>query len=453
MKTVGNISRFLAGLLFIFLGFISYVNLFGLGNILSEHILQAKAIGVPPLTVAMSVFLCVVEFAIGIMLITNTYKKVLVSRILIGILFMFSGFVKGVDPLGTAYKIEEYMQVFGFEWAIPLTFALSVFLCTLEFTVGVLILTNSFKKIAKWLLLLMMCFFLVTTFTDAITNQVSDCGCFGDAVKLTNWQTFWKNVILLVPTLFIFFYQDIRKEKWISSKIKDWVVLGISVLVMAGFCLYNFYNEPVIDFRPWKTGTQIMPKKRGEIQSFVTYKNKQTGEEMEFPSAKLMEYYNDTVWQNTWEFKDSRVVDPNQLSENVKGFSMLDADKNDHAQTIIGNPDFQFIVTSYDLTKINEKGLQNFKTFLEKAQQGNVSVVFLTASLQEDIDQFKQKDPSFEFIEYYGADDKAIKTMMRSNPGLILLKNGTVLAKWHYNKFPNPAEIPMDELAKKYGVE
>ena len=128
----------------------------------------------------------------------------LISRLLVGCVFVFSGFVKGIDPLGTAYRIEDYFIAFGTQWAIPLALYLSVFLCTVEFSIGILLLLNVRIKEVAWLLLLMMLFFTCTTFYDALYNPVPDCGCFGDAIKLTNWQTFLKNIVLMVFVLTIF---------------------------------------------------------------------------------------------------------------------------------------------------------------------------------------------------------------------------------------------------------
>ncbi len=443
--------RIVIGLLFIILGFITVANPFGLAGKMGEHILIARTEGTTIMTFAMAIFLCILEFVIGILLLTNTYKKIFISRIFMGILFMFSAFVKGVDPLGTAYKIEEYMHVFGFEWAVCFALPLSILLCTLEFLVGVLILTNTCKKPAKWLLLLMMSFFLVTTFIDALTNNVSDCGCFGDAVKLTNWQTFWKNVVLMIPSLFIFCYQNTKKETWIPSKLKDWVVLLIGAAAMISFCLYNYYNESVIDFRPWKVGNHMMPKEKEEIKSFVIYRNKQTGEKMEFPSVDLMKYYQDTVWRADWEFVDSKVIDPNEIA--APGFSMLGPDGSDHAKTLIGSPDYIFIATSYNLKDMSHKGIEELGELLEDVSEKGYHLVFLTSALPEEVDAFKTDYKGFENVDFYFADDKAIKTMIRSNPGLMLMKNGTILGKWHYRNIPDLDDIPFGKLSNKYKAD
>lgn len=146
------------------------------------------------------------------------YTLNVLCRWIVGLVFIFSSFVKGVDPMGTSFKVQEYMTAWSvgsltFEWALPLATPLAVALVSAEFLVGVLLLTNSFRRFSAWLLALMMLFFTCTTLIDAITNKVTDCGCFGDAVKLTNWQTFWKNIALDIPTVWIFLTRNLNRRR------------------------------------------------------------------------------------------------------------------------------------------------------------------------------------------------------------------------------------------------
>lgn len=182
------------------------------------------------------------------------YSLNVVCRWAVGLVFLFSSFVKGVDPMGTMFKVQDYMsnwELFGmnFEWAHPLAGALAVALICAEFLVGVMLICNSFRVVAIWLLSLMMVFFTVTTFIDATTNLVDDCGCFGDAVKLTNWQTFWKNIVLDVPTVWLFLTRKMRLRRRFE---RDCIVVLLGLVLALVFCVYNIKHEPVIDFRPWK---------------------------------------------------------------------------------------------------------------------------------------------------------------------------------------------------------
>ena len=369
-----------------------------------------------------------------------------ICRIFVGLVFLFSSFVKGVDPMGTAYKIQEYMTAWSigsltFEWALPFATFLSVTLVTLEFLVGVLLITNSLRKLTAWTLLLMMTFFLVTTLIDAITNKVTDCGCFGDFIKLTNWQTFWKNVVLMVPTLVIFFCRNLKKKH--RTYERDILIFLFAVAAMVGFAIYNINNEPVLDFRPWKVGNQMIKQTDGKIQSFVTYQNTATGEIMEFPSEQLMVYMQDTNWEKQWEFLDSRVVDPAQIQ--ADGFSMIGIDGEDHTKELIGSPEPIIIVTSHDISEINDKGIESMQRVRDIAEQHNVKYVFLTASLPEDAEKFLN-DNDMGYIPYFLADEKAIETMLRSNPGYILLKDAIVKGKWHYRNYNKIRSVDFEQL-------
>lgn len=369
-----------------------------------------------------------------------------ICRIFVGLVFLFSSFVKGVDPMGTAYKIQEYMTAWSigslsFEWALPLAPYLSVALVTIEFLIGALLITNSLRVINAWLLLLMMTFFLVTTLIDAITNKVTDCGCFGDFIKLTNWQTFWKNVVLMVPTLVIFFCRHIKKKH--RTFERDILIVLFAIAAMVGFAIYNINNEPVLDFREWKVGNKMIPETDGKIVSYVTYKNKATGQTEEFLSEKLMDYMQDTNWENEWEFVDSRVVDPTVIA--APGFSMLGIDGVDYAKEIIGSPDPVIIATSHDIDEINSNGIESLQRVKDIAEQHNVKYVFLTASLPENVEKFLE-DNKLSEVSYFLADDKAIETMLRSNPGFILLKDAIVKGKWHYRNYNKIRSVDFENL-------
>ena len=360
------------------------------------------------------------------------------SRLFVGITFVFSGFVKGVDPMGFSYKIEEYLNVFGFEWAIPLAFAAALIMCALEFTIGVSLIFNAHKKLTAWILLLFMLFFTALTFTDALTNKVDDCGCFGDAVKLTNWETFWKNVILMVPTIIIFCYRNRKAKKKTFERDTLIVVMGFAAMILFG--IYNRCNEPVLDFRPWKVGNRMMNEKRGEIRNYVTYENTETGESSRFLSSELMKYYEDSTWEETHKWVKTETEDPNEIF--AEGFSMLGTDNIDHSKEIIGGNDHVLILTLHDLD-ISKKGLRNLKNVYREATEANIHIVLLTCALDNELQNFLTAN-DLENMEYYFADDKAIKTIARANPGLIWLKDAVVMGKWHYRNFPELADLSLN---------
>lgn len=358
-----------------------------------------------------------------------------VSRWIVGLTFLFSSFSKGVDPLGTSYKIQEYMTAwsigsFSFEWALPMATFLSVAMITLEFFVGVLLITNCWRKLGAWLLLLMMSFFTITTFIDALTNKVTDCGCFGDMVKLTNWETFGKNVVLMVFTIIVFCCRSKFSKK--RTFERDILVAFFSIGVAISFQLYNIANEPILDFRSWKIGNRMMPEEKGEVVTYLKYKNKTSGEIDEFTSDKLMDYYKDTAWVSNWEFVDSRIEDPNEIY--ADGFSMMDPTGEDYAKDIIGSPDYVLIATIHHLNDIDDKGIRRMKQVYRYAQERGLYMVLLVSvsSSQTEVVDFLLEN-KMDNIEFYYADEKAIETMLRSNPGFILLRNSVVVNKWHHS--------------------
>ena len=357
------------------------------------------------------------------------YTLNVVCRWVVGLVFLFSSFVKGVDPMGTTFKVQEYMTAWSiggltFEWALPFADFMSVALICAEFLVGVLLITNAYRRLSAWLLVLMMLFFTVTTLADAITNKVTDCGCFGDAVKLTNWQTFWKNVALDVPTVYIFLTRNMRHKRRFE---RDGLIFIFAAAAMLVFEIYNIKHEPVIDFRPWKIGNKMMDLENTEgMKSYVTYRNTKTGESEEFESAQLMDKLSDSEWAAEWEWESSRVVDPREIA--APGFSMLDLEGEDRAMDLLPAEDGMLIVTVHHIDKVNAKGVREVKRAVTLAEENGIKIVMLTAALPEEV-QAWMADNDISGLDYLFADATAIETMMRGNPGFMYVKNATVVDK------------------------
>ena len=357
------------------------------------------------------------------------YALNVVCRWAVGLVFLFSSFVKGVDPMGTAFKVQEYMTAWSiggltFEWALPFASFLSMTLICAEFLVGVLLITNAYRRLSAWLLAAMMLFFTVTTFIDALTNKVTDCGCFGDAVKLTNWQTFWKNIVLDVPTVWLFLTQGLRYRRRFE---RDGLIFIAAVAAMLIFGVYNIKHEPVIDFRPWKIGNQMMDLENNEgMKSYVTYRNKLTGETEEFESAALMERLSDTAWAEVWEWESSRVVDPREIA--APGFSMMDLEGEDRAIDLLPAEDGMIIVTVHHLEKLDDRDAREVRAALRAAEDNGIRIVMLTSALPEEV-QAWLAETGISGLDYLFADATAIETMMRGNPGFMYVKNATVIDK------------------------
>ena len=356
------------------------------------------------------------------------YTLNVICRWVVGLVFLFSSFVKGVDPMGTTFKVQEYMTAWSiggltFEWAQPLAGVLSMGLICAEFVVGVLLITNAYRRLSAWLLVLMMLFFTVTTFVDALTNTVTDCGCFGDAVKLTNWQTFWKNIALDVPTVWIFLTRNVRRKRRFE---RDAIIMLIAVAAMLVFGIYNIKHEPVIDFRPWKIGN-VMVEER-EPMNHMLMRNVETGEE------KMVDYKNGD-WASVpeeykdferWEILQSTSDEPFEVK--APGFSMLDLAGDDRAIDLLPAEDGLVIVTVHHLEDIDEKGVREVRVALGMAEDNGMRIVMLTSALPEEV-QAWLADNRISGLDYLFADATAIETMMRGNPGFMYIENATVVDK------------------------
>ncbi|NTW34345.1 MAG: DoxX family protein, partial [Bacteroidetes bacterium] len=235
----------------------------------------------------------------------------IITRSLVGILFMFSGFVKGVDPLGFTYKLHEYFIAYHIDWLSPLALTLSVILCALEFTIGVMLVFGVKPKLSSWLAFIMMFFFTVLTLLSAIYSPVSDCGCFGDAIKLTNWETFYKNVVLIAFTIFLLLTLKNAKSAFSPKNEIGIIILGAGVLVFVS--IFSLRHLPIIDFLPWKVGNKISEQviatpEKADI--FLVYKDKKTGQLFEY-TAKTLPYNDSAKWASI-EFVEQKkkIIEP-----------------------------------------------------------------------------------------------------------------------------------------------
>ena len=358
----------------------------------------------------------------------SDYTLNVVARWFVGLVFIFSSLVKGVDPMGTMFKVQEYMSnwsigSFGFEWALPMAGFLSMALICAEFTVGVMLITGVYRLLSAWLLALMMLFFTCTTLIDAITNKVTDCGCFGDAIKLTNWQTFWKNVVLDVPTVWIVITRRVRYKRMFE---RDGLTMIAAAAAMTVFGLYNIKHEPIVDFRPWKIGNKMVVEH--EVMNHLTVRNLKTGEE------KVVSYRNGE-WESVpqeykngkqWEIVSSTTDEPVEIK--ADGFSMLNMENEDYAAELLRTEEGLLIITIYDLDKLDNKAGESVRRAMRRAEEAEVQAVLLTSCLPEEIQGWLH-DNQLDALDYYFADGTAIKAMMRGNPGFMFIKDAIVVDK------------------------
>lgn len=342
-----------------------------------------------------------------------------VCRILVGGLFIFSSFTKGVDPLGTKYKMLDYFAAYHIEWLNEAAMVLAVLMILAEFLIGICLLTNVCPKIATIGGAAFMLMFTTVTLFDALYDMVPDCGCFGTAVKMTNWQTFYKNLVIdavLLPLVI--------NIKSIGCKLqpRTQFLIGLFYAILfTGFEIYNYRHLPVVDFMNWKVGRQMNAQPEQEQQIYLTFKNNVTGETQEFLSPDYP--WNDSAWMSQWVFVDQRVVGGNSYI----GFSALDQDGDDVTEMILNTKNL-LMFTSHDLDGITEKEWEKIKAITEKASAKGYEVIWVTAATADEVEQIQTRYP-FVYEVYYG-DELEIKTIVRFNPGLIWLDDGLVKDKW-----------------------
>jgi uncharacterized membrane protein YphA (DoxX/SURF4 family) len=361
----------------------------------------------------------------------NRFLKVI--RILLGILFIFSSAVKGVDPIGTAYRVEDYLLAYGFDSLVELKLVIAMALITTEFILGFALIFRFRYKIVSWATFAMMLFFLVVTWFDATENMIPDCGCFGDAIKLSNWATFYKNIVLILMALSLLF-----AGKKGQPQMKPILQNIIIIIAASGFLWFQFYNYdhlPLIDFRTWKEGKDMKIKNADKQKIYVIYKNKQTGEQKEYLTPNYP--WNDSIWKTNWEFVNQRVDN----SEVIKPHDLVieDEENNDVTQDVIENPGYRLLIISPDLDEASGTGMIKAAYLAEKLENENVESTLICATGPEEVKKYL----TLYKINYpvYYADDIGLKAMIRSNPGMLLLHNGIIIKKWHHNDFPTLAEI------------
>ncbi len=369
------------------------------------------------------------------------------SRILAGLLFLYSGFVKGIDPLGSAYKFNDYFEAFGLSFMMPISLSLSFFLSAAEFLLGAALITGLRMRVFAWLSLLFMSFFTILTFYLAIKNPVSDCGCFGDAIILTNWQTFYKNLIINIFVGFVFFQREHYKRLW--SSILEYIMLAIIFVSFILFSWYNYNHLPLIDYRPYKVGTHIpsamLVPEGAAVDVYKTifyYKNLKTGEVKEFNDKNY-------PWQDTlnWSFSsyESKLVSKG-FEPTIHDFSLKTNSGIDTTEQILAAQGYTFFLVSYELDVANYNALVKADEFAIAAAKKGLGFYCLTSATAESIEAFKIK--SNVHYSFLSTDKIPLKTIVRSNPGLVLIKGGTILANWHYNDIPSTKFLDGDIMSE-----
>ncbi len=361
------------------------------------------------------------------------------SRIIIGLVFIFSGIVKAIDPLGSAYKFHDYFQAFNLGFLDSLALVLAVFMCTAEFISGFSVLTGLRYKTGILGVLILMAIFTPLTFVLALTNPVSDCGCFGDAIHLTNWETFGKNIILVL--LLIIIYRERNQFKKLFSATIEWVIILITIVLFIVFSLLNLKYLPVIDFLPYKTGVRIadkmvVPKGVPSDEYKTTFIYEKNGIRKEF---SLNNY---PAHDSSWKFIDQKsVLIKKGYKPPIHDFIITTTDGDDITQQILSYPGYSVFMISKKLSEARKSHLSDGFRIGKYCLANGINFYVLTSSGSDEVKGYENG------LNFCSADETTLKTMVRSNPGYILLKNGTIVGKWSW------ANVPGEEWFGKFVIE
>ena len=359
-------------------------------------------------------------------------------RIFVGVLFIISGFVKLNDPVGFSFKLQEYFapDVLNMEFMSPFALGLAIILVIVELVLGVALIIGYYKRLTMWLLLLMIVFFTFLTFYSAYFNKVTDCGCFGDALPLTPWQSFTKDVILLIMIVFLFI--NIKHIKPFFSNFSRSIIIFATFIACLSFGYYVLMHLPAIDFRAYKEGVNIsegmtIPEGAPEAVFDYHWKFNINGEEKiittqgEYPSS-----------DGEFVAVETEVVEKGYVPP-IHDFT-IEKDGDNFTEKFLNTPNL-IVIIAYDLSKTEWNGWPVIKELTNEALKKGYSVIGLTASGDASVNDLKEKQ-NINF-DFYFTDATTLKTIVRSNPGIVKLHNGTIIQKRHWN---DADEIELETL-------
>lgn len=359
------------------------------------------------------------------------FKKIslMLIRLIVGGLFIFSGLIKVNDPVGTSIKFEEYFDVFSFDIAPffaylkDISLPLAVILVVLEVVLGVMLILGVKLRLTVILLSLMILFFTFLTFYSAYFNKVTDCGCFGDAIKLTPWESFYKDIFLLVLIAILFFFRkDLRDTR--SPLLNGFAVF--SLLLSLTLAIVAIRNLPFIDFRAYKQGVNIpeaMQPSQPLEYSYIMRKDEQETVFDQYPSDE------------SYEFVDMQLKNPDALPK-ISDFSIWNEQGDFTEEVFTGK---KLVVLISNISKMSEKGLERMTSLIHSLEGTDIEAIVVAASSEDEIKSLLKQ---FNWnVKHFMGDATVVKTIIRSNPGIMLLKEGTVIKKYHHNNSPSTAEV------------
>jgi uncharacterized membrane protein YphA (DoxX/SURF4 family) len=365
----------------------------------------------------------------------------IISRIIVGLVFIFSGAVKAVDPLGSAYKFSDYFQAFHLEFLQPFSLVPAIILFTAEFIAGFSVLSGYRHKSGIWGVMILMCVFTPLTLILAISNPVSDCGCFGDAIHLTNWQTFGKNIILLILVLVLFTGRNQARQLW--TPLKEWIVISILTILFVIFSLLNLRYLQLFDFLPYKTGINIpvsmkIPEGKPVDEYLSTFIYEKDSVQKEFT---LENYPAD---DSSWKFIDQKsVLIKKGYQPPIHDFRITNPDGRELTDIILTDPGYTLLMISAKLKKAGQKPLNKGFELGAKCLAEGINFYVVTASGSDEVMGYNNG------LTICIADETTLKTIVRANPGYLMLKEGTIIGKWSWATIPPEEQFSGDMPVKQ----
>ena len=376
--------------------------------------------------------------AIALTLLVN------VCRFLLGATFVFSGFAKAIDPIGTQYKLQDYLSAVGLGGMVPdiVTLLASLALSTLEFSLGVFVLFAIRRHLVSKILVAFMAVMTIVTLWIALFNPVKDCGCFGDVLHLTNVETLLKNIVLLAASV-VLAWQPLQMYRFLSRSTQ-WIAVNYTILFVLLLSAHCLYHLPLIDFRPYHIGMNIkkgmeIPAGAPQPQFDTTFILQKNGVKKEF----TLDNYPDS----TWQFVDSKTVQTKEgYVPPIHDFSIQKPNGDDITDSVLTAKGYVFLLVSPHLEQADDSNFGDIDQLYEYCQEQKIPFYCLTASTKKDIDHWA--DITGAEYPFCFTDETTLKTIIRSNPGLLLLKNGTIIRKWSHNDLPSSMSLnaPLSKL-------
>lgn len=351
-----------------------------------------------------------------------------ISRILVGVLFILSGFIKANDTIGFSYKLIEYFEIFNMHFFVDYAVGLAMFICIFEIMVGVALLLGAYTAPNMWLLLLMIVFFTLLTGYSAITHKVTDCGCFGDAIKLKPFESFMKDVVLLILIIIMFFGQFYIAP--LFNKTVTAIAMGVALLVTTFFTFNTYMFLPKIDFLPYKVGNDIkeqmtLPPNAKKDSIVMLFIYEKAGKQVEFTMDDIQNGKNDDSYKFI-DRKDKVIVEGDKPA--IPDFRLFDAVGQDFTDSLLNQKGFKLVLVQTDIKK-SRKGTEiSLSNLALMCKQAGVPFWALTNTSLAEVEPYRHENQLA--FAYFNMDATPLKSMVRSNPGLLLLKDNVVIKKW-----------------------